>query len=64
MEGVQTLPVAWFDWLAAIFTLVEEEGVWPDGLLDAYVAMIPKSDGDWTPLGQRPLCVLPVAERL
>ena len=26
--------------------------VWPDGLLDAYIAMIPKTDGDATPLGQ------------
>ena len=60
----KALPVAWFDGLAAIFTLVEEEGVWPDGLLDAYVAMIPKSGGFCTPLGQRPLCVLPIAYRL
>ena len=28
---------------------------WPDGLLDAYIATIPKVDGDVTPLGQRPL---------
>ena len=60
----KALPVAWFDRLASIFTLVEEEGVWPDGLLDAYIAMIPKTDGDSTPLGQRPLCVLQVAYRL
>ena len=60
----KALPVAWFDKLAAIFTLVEEDGVWPDGLLDAYIAMIPKTDGDSTPLGQRPLCVLPIAYRL
>ena len=44
--------------------MVEETGVWPDGLLDAYVAMIPKSGGDATPLGQRPLCVLPVVYRV
>ena len=60
----KALPVAWFDRLASILTLVEEEGVWPDGLLDAYIAMIPKADGDSTPLGQRPLCVLPIAYRL
>ena len=60
----KALPMAWFDRLASIFTLVEEEGVWPDGLLDAYIAMIPKADGDSTPLGQRPLCVLPIAFRL
>ena len=34
------------------------------GLLDAYIAMIPKADGDSTPLGQRPLSVLPVVYRL
>ena len=39
-------------------------GVWPDGLLDAYIAMIPKTDGDATPLGQRPLSVLPVVYRI
>ena len=49
---------AWFDRLATIFSLIEEGGVWPDGLLDGYISMIPKSDGDATPLGQRPLCVL------
>ena len=32
--------------------------------MDAYIAMIPKSDGDATPLGQRPLCVLPVVYRI
>ena len=26
--------------------------------------MIPKTDGDSTPLGQRPLCVLPVVYRI
>ena len=44
--------------------LVEDTGVWPDGLLDAFITMIPKTDGDSTPLGQRPLCVLPVVYRL
>ena len=39
-------------------------GVWPEGLLDAYIAMIPKVGGDSTPLGQRPLSVLPVAYRI
>ena len=38
--------------------------MWPDGLLDAYIAMIPKTDGDATPLGQRPLSVLPVVYRI
>ena len=39
-------------------------GFWPDGLLDAYISMIPKVDGDATPLGQRPLSVLPVVYRV
>ena len=40
--------------------MVESSGVWPQGLLDAYIATIPKADGDSTPLGQRPLSVMPV----
>ena len=59
-RDLKALTLPWFDGLARILRLVEEEGVWPDGLLDAYIAMIPKSDGDSTPLGHRPLCVLPV----
>ena len=61
---LKVLPVAWFDGLAKILTRVEEIGVWPDGLLDAYITMIPKVDGDATPLGQRPLTVLPVVYRI
>ena len=61
---LKVLPVSWFDELARILTLVEDNGVWLDGLLDAYIATIPKSDGDATPLGQRPLSVLPVVYRL
>ena len=60
----KVLPVSWFDQLARILTLVEDNGIWPDGLLDAYIAMIPKTDGDATPLGQRPLSVLPVVYRI
>ena len=55
--------VAWYDGLARILTKVEEIGVWPDGLFDAYIATIPQADGDATPLGQRPLSVLPVVHR-
>ena len=60
----KVLPVSWFDELARILTKVEDLGVWPDGLLDAYITMIPKTDGDATPLGQRPLCVLPIVYRV
>ena len=49
---LKALPVSWFDELARILTLVEDTGIWPDGLLDAYIAMITNTDGDATPLGQ------------
>ena len=57
---LKVLPVAWFDGLARILIRVEGLGVWPDGLLDAYITMFAKVDGDATPLGQRPLTVLPL----
>ena len=60
----KVLPVSWFDELARILTKVEDLGVWPDGLLDAYIAMIPKTDVDATSLGQRPLSVLPIVYRI
>ena len=63
-KELKVLPVSWFDQLARILTLVEDNGVWPDGLLNAYITMIPKTDGDATPLGQRPLSVLPVVYRI
>ena len=44
--------------------MVEDTGVWPEDLLDAHIAMIPKTDGDATPLGQRPLGVLSIAYRI
>ena len=46
---LKVLPVSWYDELARILTKVEDLGVWPNGLLDAYIAMIPKTDGDSTP---------------
>ena len=61
---LKVLPVSWYDELARCLTKDEDIGVWPDGLLDAYIAMIPKTDGDATPLGQRPLSALPVVYRI
>ena len=61
---LKSLPVPWCDGLARIFAKVEELGVWPEGLLDAYIAMIPKVGGDSIPLGQRPLSFLPVVYRI
>ena len=57
---IKALPLPWFSGLAILLDLVEITGTWPQGLLDAYIAMIPKADGGYTPLGQRPLSVLPV----
>ena len=42
-------PLSWFVCLAWILRLVEDAWRWPDGLLDAYVTLIPKADGDSTP---------------
>ena len=61
---LKVLLVSWYDGLARILAKVEDTGIWPDVLLDAYIAMIPKIDGDATPLGQRPLSVLPVVYRI
>ena len=33
----KALPVSWFDGLARIFSKVEDVGVLPEGLLDAYI---------------------------
>ena len=63
-RGLKVLSAPWFDALARILCKVEAHGVWPEGLLDAYIAMIPKVDCDATLLGQRPLCVLPVVYRV
>ena len=54
---VKALSLPWFSGLALLLELVESTGTWPQGLLDAYFAMIPKADGDSTPFGQRsPQC--------
>ena len=55
---IKDLPLPWFSGFAILLNMVESTGIWPQGLLDAYIAMIPKADGDSTPLGQRPLSVL------
>ena len=52
---IQALPLPLFFGLAILLELVETTGTWPQGLLDAYIAMIPKADGDFILLGQRPL---------
>ena len=61
---IKSLQLAWFSGPAVLLNIVETTAVWPQGLLDAYIAMLPKVDGDSTPLGQHLLCVLPVIFRL
>ena len=62
---IKALPLPWFSGLAILLELVRVD-YWSlaSGLLDAYITMIPKADGDSTPPGQRPLSVLPVVYRL
>ena len=43
---VKALHLPWFTGLAILLNMVKSTGVWPQGLLDAYIAMIPNSDGD------------------
>ena len=61
---VKALPFPWFSGLAILLNMMELSGCWLQGLLDAYIAMIPKADGDATSLGQRLISVLPVVYRL
>ena len=49
---IKALRLPWFSGLATLLELVETSGVWPQGLLDACIAMISEADGDSTPLGQ------------
>ena len=57
---LKVLPVSWFDELARILSKVEYFGVWPDGLLDAYIAVIPKTDGNALLLGRDFLVCFPL----
>ena len=59
-RDLKAFSVSWYHGLSDILRRVEVDGRWPQGMLDAYVAMIPKVDGDATPLGQMHLCVLAV----
>ena len=46
MDGAGEMPVSWYDELSRVLTKAEDVGVWPDGLLDANIAMTSKTDGD------------------
>ena len=51
---IKALPLPWFSGIAFLLELVGTSGVWPQGLLDACIAMIPKADGDPNPLVSGP----------
>ena len=51
---MKAVAVPWFDGLGRILTMVEEVGVWPDGLLDAYITMMLKVGGLWYTFGTVP----------
>ena len=51
---IKALSLSWFVGLALFLRQIEAAGRRPQGLLDACIAMIPKAEGDSTPLGQRP----------
>ena len=61
---IKPLSLSWFVGLASVLRQIEAAGRCLQGLLDAKIARIAKAEGDSTPLGQRPLCVLPVVYRL
>ena len=46
---IKALSLSWFVGLALVLRQIETLGQWPQGLLDAYIAMIPKAEGDSTP---------------
>ena len=37
-KELKALRVSWFDKLARVLTVVQEEGVWSDGLLDSFLS--------------------------
>ena len=42
---IKALPLPWFSGLAILLELVETAGIWPQALLDAYIAY--DSQGGW-----------------
>ncbi|KAJ9451045.1 Retrovirus-related Pol polyprotein from type-2 retrotransposable element R2DM [Diplonema papillatum] len=63
MREVAALPDTILEGFAAVLNEVEETGLWPDGVLDALVTLIPKGEGD-DPLKLRPITVSSVVYRL
>ena len=51
---IKALSLSWFVGLALVLRQIEAAGRWPQGLLDAFFAIIPKAEGDSTPLDSVP----------
>ena len=62
-DDFKALPRDAFDDLAEVFTQVEAEGRWPEGLTGSIVVLFPKKD-DHGPLAQRPISLLPMVYKL
>ena len=60
----KSLPDDFLKRVSDLLGLVETEGTWPQELLSAYVAMIPKASGGSRPQDQRPITVLDVVYRV
>ena len=54
LNELKALPLSWFVRLAWVLRLVEDTGLWPEGLLDAYITLIPKRMGTLPRWGNAP----------
>ena len=59
----QTLPDVWHAAVARLLQQIQETGDWPDNLMDAYVVLIPKGQGNEIK-SQRPITVLELIFRI
>ena len=51
------------EWVAALLALVEDTGVWPQGLCRGETILLPKG-GTSDPLDRRPITLLPILYRI
>lgn len=64
VSDLKNLPVPLLQLLIPLFQKIEETGLWPQPLLHGYCSLIPKTEGNMSPLGQRPLGVMSCIYRL
>ena len=63
MREIAALPDPLLEAFVEVFNAVEEHGIWPDGVLDSLVTLIPKGEGN-DPLKLRPITVTSALYRL